>query len=34
MKIIPISVLADNYAYLIIDEASKEAGVVDPSEKE
>jgi hydroxyacylglutathione hydrolase len=32
MKILPISVLADNYAYLIIDEATKEAGVVDPSE--
>ena len=32
MKILPIAVLADNYAYLIIDEASKEAGVVDPSE--
>jgi len=32
MKIIPIPVLADNYAYLLIDEATKEAGVVDPSE--
>ncbi|MBI3758053.1 MAG: hydroxyacylglutathione hydrolase [Deltaproteobacteria bacterium] len=32
MKILPIAVLADNYAYLIIDEATKEAGVVDPSE--
>ena len=32
MKIIPIPVLSDNYAYLIIDEATNEAGVVDPSE--
>ena len=32
MKIIPIPVLADNYAYLLIDEATKQAGVVDPSE--
>ena len=32
MRIIPIPVLADNYAYLLIDEATKEAGVVDPSE--
>jgi hydroxyacylglutathione hydrolase len=32
MKIIPIPVLADNYAYLLIDERSKEAAVVDPSE--
>jgi len=34
MKIIPIPVLADNYAYLLIDEATNEAGVVDPSEAE
>jgi hydroxyacylglutathione hydrolase len=32
MKVLPIPVLADNYAYLIIDEATNEAGVVDPSE--
>ena len=32
MRIVPIPVLADNYAYLLIDEATKEAGVVDPSE--
>jgi hydroxyacylglutathione hydrolase len=32
MKIIPIPVLVDNYAYLVVDEASHEAGVVDPSE--
>lgn len=32
MKIITIPVLSDNYAYLVIDEATNEAGVVDPSE--
>jgi hydroxyacylglutathione hydrolase len=32
MRIVPIPVLADNYAYLVIDEATNEAGVVDPSE--
>jgi len=32
MRVVPIPVLSDNYAYLIIDETSKEAGVVDPSE--
>ena len=32
MRVVPIPVLADNYAYLIIDETTKEAGVVDPSE--
>ena len=32
MKIIPIPVLVDNYAYLVVDEATQEAGVVDPSE--
>ncbi len=32
MKIIPIPVLSDNYAYVLIDEATNEAGVVDPSE--
>jgi len=32
MKILPIPVLADNYAYLLIDETTNEAGVVDPSE--
>ena len=32
MKVIPIPVLMDNYAYLVIDEATNEAGVVDPSE--
>ena len=31
MKVIPIPVLMDNYAYLVIDEATNEAGVVDPS---
>jgi len=32
MKILPIPVLMDNYAYLVVDEATNEAGVVDPSE--
>jgi len=32
MKIFPIPVLTDNYAYLVVDEATNEAGVVDPSE--
>jgi hydroxyacylglutathione hydrolase len=32
MKILPIPVLTDNYAYLLVDEATNEAGVVDPSE--
>lgn len=32
MKVMTIPVLSDNYAYLIIDEATNEAGVVDPSE--
>lgn len=32
MKIIPISVLDDNYSYILIDEKTKEAAVVDPVE--
>ena len=32
MAIIPVTQLADNYAYLIVDEASKECGVVDCAE--
>src|SRR5581483_5929074 len=32
MKIVPVSCLSDNYAYLLIDEGSGEAAVVDPSE--
>ena len=32
MKILPIPVLMDNYAYLVVDEATNAAGVVDPSE--
>ena len=32
MKILSIPVLSDNYAYVLIDEATNEAGVVDPSE--
>ncbi|KAJ4753804.1 hypothetical protein LUZ62_088209 [Rhynchospora pubera] len=34
MKIIPIPCLEDNYAYLIVDEATKEAAAVDPVEPE
>ncbi|MEW6300196.1 MAG: hydroxyacylglutathione hydrolase [Thermodesulfobacteriota bacterium] len=32
MRVIPIPVLKDNYAYLVIDDATKDAAVVDPSE--
>ncbi|KAI8876985.1 hydroxyacyl glutathione hydrolase [Backusella circina FSU 941] len=32
MKIIPISVLEDNYSYILIDDKSKEAAVIDPVE--
>lgn len=32
MKVVPIPQLADNYAYLIIDPATKEAGIVDCAE--
>jgi hydroxyacylglutathione hydrolase len=32
MKIIPIPCLSDNYAYLVVCEATGHAGVVDPSE--
>ncbi|CAG8435441.1 9142_t:CDS:2 [Ambispora gerdemannii] len=32
MKIIPIPVLEDNYSYLIVDDVTKEAAVVDPVE--
>ncbi|MBF2054245.1 MAG: hydroxyacylglutathione hydrolase [Candidatus Sericytochromatia bacterium] len=34
MKILPISCLKDNYAYLLICEDSQQVGVVDPSEAE
>ncbi|CAN6467560.1 unnamed protein product [Victoria cruziana] len=34
MKIVPIPCLEDNYAYLVIDESSGEAAVVDPVEPE
>ncbi|XP_058075293.1 hydroxyacylglutathione hydrolase cytoplasmic [Magnolia sinica] len=34
MKIVPIACLEDNYAYLIIDENSREAAAVDPVEPE
>jgi hydroxyacylglutathione hydrolase len=32
MRVVPIPQLADNYGYLIIDEARQEAAVVDPAE--
>jgi hydroxyacylglutathione hydrolase len=32
MKIIPIHVLEDNYSYILIDEKTKEAAVIDPVE--
>jgi len=32
MKVIPVPVLTDNYAYLVVDEASGSAVVVDPSQ--
>jgi len=32
MRIVPVPCLNDNYAYLVIDQASKHAAVVDPSE--
>jgi len=34
MRVIPVPVLMDNYAYLVVDEASGEAAVADPSEAE
>lgn len=34
MKIVPVPCLADNYAYLIVDESSGEAAAVDPVEPE
>lgn len=34
MRVVPVPVLMDNYAYLVIDEASRHAAVVDPSEAE
>lgn len=32
MRIVPIPVLSDNYSYLIIDDKSNEAAIVDPAE--
>ncbi|HEX7928169.1 MAG TPA: hydroxyacylglutathione hydrolase [bacterium] len=32
MQVIPVPCLKDNYAYLVIDDATKQAAVVDPSE--
>ncbi|KAF0455588.1 Hydroxyacylglutathione hydrolase [Gigaspora margarita] len=34
MKVIPVPVLEDNYSYVVIDESTKEAAVVDPVEPE
>lgn len=34
MRIVPVECLRDNYAYLVIDDASQRAAVVDPSEDE
>ncbi len=34
MRTIPIPCLSDNYAYLIVDEETGQAGIVDPSEAE
>lgn len=34
MRVVIVPVLSDNYAYLLIDDASKTAAVVDPSEAE
>jgi hydroxyacylglutathione hydrolase len=34
MKIIPVPQLMDNYAYLVIDEGSRQAGIVDCAEAE
>ena len=32
MRVVPVDQLMDNYAYLVIDEGSREAGVVDVAE--
>lgn len=32
MKVIPIPVLEDNYSYILVDDKTKEAAVVDPVE--
>ena len=34
MKVIPIPQLSDNYAYLIVDESTRQAGIVDCAEAE
>jgi hydroxyacylglutathione hydrolase len=34
MKIVPVACLSDNYAYLVMCEATKEVAIVDPSEPE
>jgi len=32
MRVVPVPCLSDNYAYLVIDDAAKQAAVVDPGE--
>lgn len=34
MRVVPVPCLKDNYAYLVIDDATKRAAVVDPGESE
>lgn len=34
MDVVLVPVLEDNYAYLLVDKASKEAAAVDPAEPE
>ena len=33
-RVVPVPVLSDNYAYLLIDEATKECAAVDPQNPE
>ncbi len=34
MRVVPVPVRSDNYAYLVVDESTKEAAVVDPFDME
>ena len=34
MKVVPVPQLMDNYAYLVIDEGTRQAGIVDCAEAE
>eukprot|EP00850_Spirogloea_muscicola_P026931 SM012411S25882 [mRNA] locus=s12411:61:416:+ [translate_table: standard] len=34
MRVVPVPVLDDNYAYLLIDDATAEAAAIDPAEPE